>query len=130
MSEISKDTVCSDCGTPIDGALDTSGERAACTKCGSTRRTHNVCVTERVTVRDGYGLKAKRAGQKKPFVEAKRGPSHSHKLGKAVEHERVIDRENDSYTEKVTVYETGEVIHQANEPLSSHRNHGSAKKKP
>jgi hypothetical protein len=75
------------------------------------------------------GIKAKRPGEKKPFVEAKNGPNHSHRLGKAVEHERLIDRDNDRYSERVTDYESGEIIHQADEPLSKHQGHGSAKKK-
>ena len=34
----------------------------------------------------------------------------------------------DWYTEKVTMQDTGEVIHQQEEPLSQHQNHGSTKK--
>ncbi|MGZ8982707.1 MAG: hypothetical protein ACXW11_01975 [Methylotenera sp.] len=75
-------------------------------------------------------VKAKGLGQKKPHVELKQGPSHSHKLGKSVEHVRLIDRGNDRYFEKVTDYESGELIHHDEEPLSEHNGHGTAKKKP
>lgn len=74
-------------------------------------------------------LKAKRPGQKKPHAELKSGASHSQKLGKLVEHERLIDRARDRYLERVTDYETGQVIHHTDEPLSQHHGHGSAKKR-
>lgn len=73
-------------------------------------------------------VKAKRPGKKKAHVEVKSGPSHSHKRGKVVEHVRVLDRANDRYFEKVADYESGELIHYADEPLSKHHGHGSAKK--
>jgi hypothetical protein len=42
--------------------------------------------------------------------------------------ERVSERAShgDRYHEKVTMKDTGEVIHECNEPLSEHRGHGSA----
>ena len=43
--------------------------------------------------------------------------------------ERHIDRDNDHYHEKVTDPETGEIIHESDEPLSEHQGHGSAKTK-
>lgn len=86
-------------------------------------------MTELVTLRDGIGMKAKRIGQKKPFVESISTPSHSRKLGKLVHHERLIDRDNDLYHEKVTDYESGNTIHEQKEPLSEHIGHGSDKSK-
>jgi hypothetical protein len=68
---------------------------------------------ESLVVRDGIGVKAKRLGQKKPYVHR----------------QRVIDRDNDRYFEKITDYDTGEIIHYCEEPLSQHINHGSAKSK-
>jgi hypothetical protein len=41
--------------------------------------------------------------------------------------ERTVDRRSDRYLEKVTICETGEVTHHADEPLSQHRGHGSAR---
>ena len=55
-------------------------------------------------------------------------PSFSHRLGKLVLREQVIDRDNDVYFEKVTEYEDGSVIHHCEERLSEHQGHGSAKK--
>ena len=64
-----------------------------------------------MTVRDGLGFKAKRPGARRPFIETKSVPSQSHRLGKLVHRETLIDRDNDYYRETVTDYETGEVIH-------------------
>lgn len=129
MSEANSSVVCADCNTPVDEPADAAEARTSCPRCGSTKRIHHVSITETAIARDGLGLKAKRLGQKKPYVEAKSGPSHSHKLGKLVEHERVIDRDNDQYSEKVTDYESGVIIHHCDEPLSKHQGRGSAKKK-
>lgn len=41
-----------------------------------------------------------------------------------------VDREADRYTERLVDGETGEVIHDVDEPLSEHRGHGSAKGQP
>ena len=54
---------------------------------------------------------------------------YSRSLEKLVHLERVIDRDNDQYFERVTDYETGEVIHHCKEPLSQHLGHGSDRQK-
>lgn len=122
-------TECSSCGTLLDTAADTPEARAPCHACGATGRGINVSIVESLTIRDGIGVQAKRPGESRPYVEDKAMPSYSHSLGKNVLHERVIDRDNDRYVEKVTDFETGEVIHYKEEPLSEHRGHGSAKVK-
>lgn len=76
---------------------------------------------------DGYGVKGKRPGVKRPLFEMKDMPSMSTRLGKLMRREQHIDRENDQYHERVSDYETGEVIHEQREPLSQHIEHGSAK---
>lgn len=130
MTEFRVVTFCADCTVPLNTYEDTLENRAPCPKCGSTRRGHDLTAhLEGSGARIGIGFKAKRPGQKKPHVELKIGPSQSHKLDKPVEHERLIDRANDRYFEKVTNYETGELIHHADEPLSEHHGHGSAKKR-
>ena len=86
-------------------------------------------MVESVIARDGLGVKAKRTGQKKPFVETLSFPSLFRRLGKLVHHQRVIDRDNNLYYEKIVDYETGAVLHEQKEPLSEHFGHGSAKKK-
>jgi hypothetical protein len=72
-------------------------------------------------------MKAKRQGEKRPFVENYAIPSFSRSRGNLVHRARIIDRDDDRYFEKVTDYESGEVIHHCDEPLSQHRGRGSAK---
>jgi hypothetical protein len=84
---------------------------------------------ETLVARDGYGFKAKRLTQKKPYVEGLSRPDYSYSRGKLVHLQRLIDRDNDQYLEKITDYETGEVIHHCDEPLSRHQGHGDAKRK-
>jgi DNA-directed RNA polymerase subunit M/transcription elongation factor TFIIS len=120
-------TVCSDCGTVITTADDAENFRIPCSSCGGTKRTINVSIHEKVVVRDFLGVKAKRLGQKRPYIEDISKPSYSHSRKKNVHRHVLIDRDNDKYSEKVTDFESGEVIHQNQVPLSEHTGHGSAK---
>ncbi|MBN9547240.1 MAG: hypothetical protein J0I19_17375 [Alphaproteobacteria bacterium] len=45
-----------------------------------------------------------------------------------IRHERLIDKHNNRYVEKVTARNSGEIIHECDEPLSDHKGHGSDKK--
>ena len=129
MTEILESTKCADCGASIVHDADASGTRIPCVVCGSMKRIYNVSITEKIIARDGYGLKAKRLGKKKPYVEDLSIPDYSYSREKYVHKQRVIDRDNDHYFEKVTDYETGEVVHHCEEPLSQHQGHGDAKRK-
>lgn len=129
MTEIRETAECADCSAPIDDGADVHGHRAPCKKCGSVKRIHNVSITETLVLRDGYESKAKRPGQKKPYIEDLSIPDYSHVKGKHVHRQRVIDRDNDRYFEKVTDYETGKAIHHCEEPLSAHQGHGDAKRR-
>jgi predicted RNA-binding Zn-ribbon protein involved in translation (DUF1610 family) len=118
---------CSDCGAFIDTSEDTADHRFPCEKCGGVIRTIHASIEEHVVARDGLEVKVRRAGEKKPYIEDRGIPSHSRKLDKIVHHQRLIDRDNDIYRETVTDYESGEVIHHCEEPLTQHQGHGSAK---
>ena len=85
-------------------------------------------INEASTARDGIGFKAKRPGEGRPFIEDRAMPSYSFVKAKTVLREQIIDRDVDRYFERVTDYETGEVIHECDEALTKHRGHGSAKK--
>jgi len=75
------------------------------------------------------GMKGRHTGDTKPFVEQIGGADLCRKTGVWMEKTRVIDRDNDLYKETVKNPKTGEVIHHCEEPLSQHKNHGSAKNK-
>jgi hypothetical protein len=88
-----------------------------------------VNIVENLLAVDGYGAIGKRPGKKKPFVEEMSMPEYSYSKGKIVHKYRLIDRDNDKYAEKVSDYQSGEIIHQCEEHLTEHFGHGSAKYK-
>lgn len=114
---------CSDCCFLLEP--ESSGlPRASCPKCGCMNQKIHLSIFEKITVRIGLMMKSKRDG-KRPHYESKSIPDHNRDRGKLVHREQVIDRENDAYFERITDYESGEVIHEAKEPLSQHKGHGS-----
>lgn len=127
MTDLTDGTRCSDCGELIDESMDTLEGRAPCKKCGSTNRVIGVSKKEAATARDGYGVKVKRPGERRPYVEDKAGPDYSRDLGKLVHREMFIDRDNDRYTERVADYESSETIHHCDQALSKHQGYGDAK---
>ncbi len=118
------------CGTVLQKTPNCSSkDRQPCPKCGSLNRIYEEHLKEQVIPREGTGIKARHANSRKPFWESYHGPERSIKTGGMVLKERVIDRENNNYIEKVQSYETGEMLHNCEEPLTEHIGHGDAKKK-
>lgn len=121
---------CQDCGTKLAKKyLTNDGTRVPCPKCGSMRRAYSVHVHETVKVRTSVGYELKRAGKNKFSVKATSGASFFRKTGDWHNLERVIDRENDKYKEKIVDEKSGEVLIDVEEPLSQHKGHGDAKHK-
>ena len=56
-------------------------------------------------------------------------PRFTRRLGIWSHRLKVEDKRSDKYVEIVTNPETGEILHKCEEPLSQHRDHGSAKRK-
>jgi hypothetical protein len=56
-------------------------------------------------------------------------PSWSYGAEKWMHREKSENRRDDRYTEVVKDPETGKIVHKADEPLTKHRGHGSAKQK-
>lgn len=130
MSTESQGVWCGECGAQLQEAADLPlEERQPCPECKSLRR--HMKRLFQTTMRAGVGMRVtgKELGRKKPFVEVRAEPSKSIKLGRNVHHERLIDRRNNRYAEKVTDPKTRDVLHECDEPLSQHRGHGSAKKR-
>ena len=101
-----------------------------CPKCGSSKIEIELFISEEFTMRETIkGKTNKMSGKKKPCQEFQHGADFSKKLGKYVNKDRVIDRKNDNYYEKVVDPDTGEVLHKCQEALSKHIGHGSAKEK-
>ena len=125
-------TNCADCefslpNDPLGNA------RTPCPNCGSVRRGMTEAVEERIVFREGHHVRVKRPSlpsKDKLRADAYARDEPSHKHGKTVRAEREIDRDTDTYRERITDIESGEVLHECDEPLSDHFGHGSAKGKP
>ena len=121
---------CGACNQQLSEAFDAPNTlRRPCPQCGSLSRKFNARIHDELVTKEYLGLKHKRQGKKKPIFEI------THKLdlfrvkNSMSEVLRVVDRENDIYTGRITDIETGQVWKDVNEPLSKHQGHGSAKAK-
>jgi hypothetical protein len=118
---------CSGCGAflPEQGQID---DPEPCPGFGSTARTFAVTLTDTVAAYDSLATKARHGdvGQVKPFREAFTGFDYHRDSQEWRQVYRVIDRENNRYTERI-VDGAGNVVRDVDEPLSQHRGHGAAK---
>ena len=122
-------TSCAKCSSNLPDDL--PGQiRAPCPNCGSTARAYLETLTDGAIAHDGHRAKAKRSSlpsNKKLRFDTYSGIEPSHKYGKLVRVHRTIDKDNDWYSEKVIDLQTGEILHECDEPLSKHVNRGTAK---
>jgi len=122
-------TSCANCNSELPDDLPDQ-TRAPCNNCGSTARAYHEILTDTIVAHDGHRAKAKRPSlpsAKRLRFDTYSGVEQSHKYGNLVRVHRTIDKDNDRYVEKVLDLQTGEVLHECDEPLSQHVNHGSAK---
>jgi hypothetical protein len=118
------------CGVMLEESLSIPvDDRKPCFSCGSVGRVYKITLGGTVTLRSSLSLKARHAGRGKPFLEQKIGDSFSYRFQKWFRRTIRVDRDGDRYSESVMDSKTNEVIHKCEEPLSTHRDHGSAKKK-
>ena len=119
---------CRNCGSEIEDAPGTPVEqRSPCPNCGSRDRSFVVESTINVGVHFNSRLKGRAGRSGNPFIEAVSGASFHRAEGVWKQIERVIDRRNNRYREKITDGR-GNVIRDVDEPLSEHQGHGSAKR--
>jgi hypothetical protein len=120
---------CARCNANLPNYL-LDGANVPCPLCGATTRNHFVTITDHFEARDGYRAKAKRPSlpsAKKLRSDSYSGVEPSHKHGKLVRVQRIIDKDNDLYFERISDLESGETLHECKEPLSEHTGRGSAK---
>jgi len=101
-----------------------------CPECQSTESTIYIEVHDEIKLRDQLRGKLKDdnfSGKRKIRGEFVVGSETRASDGKWVKKERFIDKDNNRYKEKVIDEETGEIIHECDEPLKKHQGHGSAK---
>jgi len=107
-------------------------KRTPCPKCGSLGRALVRVLTDTVEVEDRHRMRLKdgeRTASGKPGKEFTQGHDLHKKSGVWNYLSRLIDRKNDRYHEKIIDTKTGKTIHECQEPLSKHQEHGSAKRK-
>jgi hypothetical protein len=109
-----------DAGTPAE-------KRSPCPDCGSMKRAVEMTISSTITAHSKLSLKGRHGGRGRPFIEQTVGDDLHRKSGKWMRIQRVIDRAKNWYREIVTDPQTGDVIHQCEEPLSDHQGHGTAK---
>jgi DNA-directed RNA polymerase subunit RPC12/RpoP len=124
---------CGQCKRNLDEPSNTpENKRNPCPNCGSVSRLVKKEIADSISVRDGVRGKARsgEAGKPggKPWLTTMSEPSWSHSAQKWMHREKTENRRENRYTEVVKDPETGEVVHEVEEPLSEHRGHGSAKK--
>lgn len=134
MSKASFEQVrCGMCGLEFDERAEhEENQRTPCPKCGSIARSYPVEITDGIKTFDGYTAKGVHAGMSRTrwFIQTSSHYVPQLRRNNAIANvERTIDRDHNRYSEKVTLCESGEVIHSTDEPLTDHKGHGSDKPK-
>lgn len=120
---------CGDCGADLPSEWAGSVHRP-CSECGSIHRVVTLTTHEGVQIRECMEGRIKDPtfnSKKNPRVKFKVGASYSRARKKWMHREMYVDKRQDQYREVVSDPDTGEVIHQCEEPLSKHQSHGDAR---
>ena len=121
---------CVACGASLDENPSAPvGERLPCPHCGSLLRRIDVTCSDTLSLHSKLNVKARRAREKRPFMDQTIGDDFHRNTGRWMKLYRLIDRMKDRYNEQVTDPATGEIVHECSEPLDNHKGHGSAKAK-
>jgi hypothetical protein len=122
-------TSCAECGAELPESPEIPpAERTPCETCGSLARRFSVGLSATLEVHSQLSVKAKSAGERRPFVEQKVGDDLHRRTGRWSRLVRLIDRRNDRYLEHIEDAGTGDVLSHVDTSLRSHRGHGDAKR--
>jgi hypothetical protein len=94
---------------------------------GTSSRIIHVELTTSISPRASLGANKGPKKRGKFLVELMTGAALWRGMNRWVDKVRRIDREQNRYQEQVVDPLTGDIVHHADEPLSEHRGHGSAK---
>ena len=129
MAEQAPNTIvsCSGCGAPVPEPPRVE-DREPCQACGSTARTFAVTLAATVEAHGSLATKAHHGdvGKVKPYRKAFTGSDYHRDTGEWRHVSRVVERENDRYSERV-VDPAGNVVRKVDEPLRDHRGRGAAR---
>ncbi len=126
--------ICSKCGADLIDLPSTD----PCHKCNSTARSVEITIKETLEVHDSLKgkinsesfneLRRKLKKRKRDKVEFIHGEEKFKTKNTWVKKDRIINREKNTYFEKITCLRTGNIIHSCEEPLNKHTKHGGDKK--
>jgi hypothetical protein len=116
---------CKKCGVVLSEPK--NEERSLCPICGEIGRIHDEHLSEVIGCYDHMRMKGKHAAKGKQFFDARVGADFYLNDQEWRHIERIIDRDNNLYVEKVKDMKTGNVIKEVSERLSDHQGHGTAK---
>lgn len=121
-SPVTIQVTCAACGQVIAEPPDLpSNQRAPCPSCGSTKRLHQVGISESVGFHSALNVQASTPGRKGWIRRLLTGDFFSTFHGAWTKREFDIDKPNDSYREKL-VHHDGTVV-ESTAQLSDHRGH-------
>ena len=121
-------TFCFACET-LRSEEESASFKEACQKCGHTMTVSYPPGQEFNLVAGGFSITSKPPEGGRWFSQQRLYHSHYKKDDEHHVVQRHINRDGDSYYERIINKETGEVVREVKEPLSEHRGRGSAKKK-
>lgn len=131
----SRKVTCTSCGKETGETEEQiNSNPQPCPHCESMEKTVHIFVHDEVKLDVKESLRGKAKDDSYRSKDKLRrdffhGDDLHRESGKWYKKDRVIDKDNDHYKEVFIDPETGEINHECEEPLSEHRNHGSAKNK-
>lgn len=130
-TSISRTAECRSCGHRFDALPSLDPSR--CPQCRSVELNIHLGISENIGILikdrlDGKVVDPSLPKKKRVRKEFMVGADKRRSDGEWMDKERVIDRDNDYYKEKVVDPNTGELIHHCEEKLTDHWGHGSDKK--
>lgn len=130
MKHLARCAQCESEYSPHFGFFESYFWRKKCPKCGATARTCTETIVESVRVGEAVAGKIKSdayTGKRKLRGWFFFGLDWSVQRGKFVHKLVSADKNSDTYHERITDIESGDVIHECRESLRDHQGRGSAK---
>ena len=128
MTDVTTKAECFQCGTRVPDIALSQTTRQRCPVCAATERRITIRARDVVSILGDLRYKHRELGGRRPRLEGREKDEVRYATGRTSHVSRLIDRANDRYFKVVTDSRTGEVLHQCDEPLSEHRDHGAARK--
>ncbi len=100
-----------------------------CRACAEREPFVSVFDADSTNLHEDAALKARRQGEKNPYLELKLGESLEYGTGVWRLRLQRVDRDANWYDKVVTDQDTGSPIHECHERLTEHQGRGSAKGK-